>query len=128
MGDNAMTTRKRHSPAEITLKLAKAEALIATGMRQQEVARTLGVSVMTYHRWRKANAGRGELHSILATNAAGAPIPEAERLERIADLELENSRLRRLVTDLLLDKIKLEQAVPARRLDEENDSTGHSPH
>jgi transcriptional regulator with XRE-family HTH domain len=124
-----MGTRKRHSQTEIAVKLAKAEALIATGMRQQEVARTLGVSVMTYHRWRKANSGHRDLQSVLAAHASGAlQIPEAERLGRIADLELENARLRRLVTDLLLEKIKLEQAVPARQLDEATDSTAHSPH
>jgi hypothetical protein len=31
--------------------------------------------------------------------------------DRIAELQLENSRLRRLVTDLLLEKIKLEEAA-----------------
>ena len=49
-----MAKRKRHSPAEIAAKLAQAEQLIAQGRRQQEVARSLGVSVMTFHRWRKA--------------------------------------------------------------------------
>jgi hypothetical protein len=49
------------------------------------------------------------------------------RLERIADLELENLRLRKLVTDLLLEKIKLEQALTARQLDEADNSV-LSPH
>jgi len=35
--------------------------------------------------------------------------------DRIAELQLENSRLRRLVTDLLLEKIKLEEAAQSQR-------------
>jgi transposase-like protein len=105
---------------EIAAKLAKAEALTATGMRQQEVARTLGVSVMTYHRWRKAHAERPGLAKQAGQSS------EVAMPERIADLELENSRLRRLVTDLLLEKIKLEQA--AARLEPGDDETTHSPH
>jgi hypothetical protein len=47
---------------------------------------------MTLHRWRKAP-------------------PEPEPADhRIAKLQVENSRLRRLVTDLLLEKIKVEEA------------------
>jgi putative transposase len=127
MGDIKMSTRKRHSQAEIAVKLAKAEALTATGMRQQEVARTLGVSVMTYHRWRKAHSERPDLQSIVSMNAKqGEQISEAALLEKITDLELENSRLRRLVTDLLLEKIKLEQAAP--RIEPGGDETTHSPH
>ncbi len=119
-----MSLRKRHSPAEIAVKLAKAQALIATGMRQQEVARTLGVSVMTYHRWRKAHSERRDLQSIVS--APAVQISDAVQLERIASLELENSRLRRLVTDLLLEKLKLEQAAP--QIDPGSDSATHSPH
>jgi hypothetical protein len=34
--------------------------------------------------------------------------------DRIAELQLENSRLRRLVTDLLLEKVKLEEAAQSQ--------------
>jgi hypothetical protein len=37
--------------------------------------------------------------------------------DRIAELQLENSRLRRLVTDLLLENIKLEEAAQAQKFD-----------
>jgi transposase-like protein len=88
---------KRHSRAEIATKLAEANDLATRGKLQSEIARTLGVSVMTLHRWRKAPPGASE--------------PDPTRGGRIAELQLENSRLRRLVTDLLLEKIKLEEAT-----------------
>jgi putative transposase len=90
-----MANKKRHSRVEIASKLTQAD-LATQGKLQSEIARTLGVSVMTLHRWRKAPPG---------------PRPA---LVRIAELQLENSRLRRLVTDLLLEKIKLEEAAQSQ--------------
>jgi putative transposase len=86
----AMAKKKRHSRAEIATKLAQANELATQGKLQGEIAHTLGVSVMTLHRWHKAD-------------------------DRIAELQLENSRLRRLVTDLLLEKIRLEEAAQSQR-------------
>jgi putative transposase len=111
-----MPRRKRHSHAEIAAKLAQAEQLIAQGRRQQEVARSLGVSVMTFHRWRKAQPAR---HATAGGEAAATAqrieeLSEPERLSRIAELQLENKRLRQLVTDLLLEKVQLEEASPRR--------------
>jgi putative transposase len=110
-----MIKRKRHSPIEISAKLAQADELIAQGRRNQEIARTLGVSVMTFHRWRKSQPARRDPHA----ETPGEPRPidqlsEAESLGLIAELQLENSRLRRLVTDLLLEKIKLEEGSARR--------------
>jgi putative transposase len=99
----AMAKKKRHSRVEIATKLAQANDLATQGKLQSEIARTLGVSVMTLHRWRTHEASQPD-----RTPGDGA---------RIAELQLENSRLRRLVTDLLLEKIKLEEAggaIPAR--------------
>jgi hypothetical protein len=96
-----MAKKKRHSRVEIATKLAQANDLAAQGKLQSEIARMLGVSVMTLHRWRTHEASQPDLGD------AG---------DEIAELELENSRLRRLVTDLLLEKIKLEEAgraIPA---------------
>jgi hypothetical protein len=62
---------------------------------------------MTLHRWRKRS---------LAPRAAPAgpngpgQLDQTPHASRIAELQLENSRLRRLVTDLLLEKVKLEEA------------------
>jgi putative transposase len=98
-----MPRQKRHSRVEVATKLAQANDLARQGKLQSEIARTLGVSVMTLHRWRKAPPGPQPAHE--------TDEPNRTRSDRIAELQLENSRLRRLVTDLLLEKIKLEEAA-----------------
>src|SRR5262249_53037358 len=79
------------------------------GELQSEIARTLGVSVMTLHRWRKAPP-RPQF-ALVATVEGREPDRTRGADDRIAELQLENSRLRRLVTDLLLEKVKLEEAA-----------------
>jgi putative transposase len=101
----AMAKQKRHSRVEIATKLAQANDLARQGKVQSEIARTLGVSVMTLHRWRKAQPGPQPAPE------PGHPDRTRSGDDRIAEVELENSRLRRLVTDLLLEKIKLEEAA-----------------
>jgi putative transposase len=97
-----MHSTRRHLPAEITALLAQADDLAGQGRRQIDIAQTLGVSVMTLHRWRKN-----------AQSETGQFEQEARR-RRLADLQVENSRLRRLVTDLMLEKIELEEAARRR--------------
>jgi len=105
----AMAKKKRHSRVEIASKLAQANDLATQGKLQSEIARTLGVSVMTLHRWRKAPPGpQAEFAAIQETGQLGRTRGGGDR---IAELQLENSRLRRLVTDLLLEKVKLEEAA-----------------
>ena len=100
--------KPRHTELEIAAKLAEADEMAARGVPHGEIAKSLGVSIMTYHRWRKARAGSLRL--------AG----EAEQtglIGQLRELQLENSRLRRLVTDLLLKNVELEDSdmmVPAR--------------
>src|SRR5262245_58854673 len=94
-----MTKKRKHSKAEIGAKLAEAEDLATQGKLQSEIARALGVSVMTLHRWRK-----------LPSQSNGSSQIDQTPQTRIAELQLENSRLRRLVTDLLLENMKLEEA------------------
>ena len=96
-----MAKWKRHSRAEIASKLAQANELAT----QSEIARALGVSVMTLRRWRKAPPGSHLVRDV------GEADGMRGRGDRIAELQLENSRLRRLVTDLLLEKVKLEEAA-----------------
>src|SRR6202035_4763498 len=102
-----MAKKKRHSKVEVATKLAQANDLARQGELQSDIARTLGVSVMTLHRWRKAPAnahpGSGTERESGGSNA------DHNQEERIAELRLENSRLRRLVTDLLLEKMKIEE-------------------
>src|SRR6266481_2659643 len=101
----AMAKKKRHSKVEIATKLAHANNLATQGKLQSEIARALGVSVMTLHRWRKAPPGPQPDGPDRTRGGAG----------RIAELQLENSRLRRLVTDLLLEKIRLEEGAKGQK-------------
>jgi putative transposase len=107
-----MAKKKMHSRVEIASKLAQANDLATQGKLQTEIARTLGVSVMTLHRWRKAPPGPQP--AFVAMHEAGQPDATDGGGDRIAELQLENSRLRRLVTDLLLEKIKLEESVQSQ--------------
>ena len=114
-----MAKKKGHSRVEIATKLAQANDLAMRGKLQSEIARTLGVSVMTLHRWRKAPPGPQPAHEVVQpgrTRGAG---------DRIAQLQLENSQLRRLVTDLLLEKIKLEEAVQRQNFSARRGRDGH---
>src|SRR5262245_13941262 len=97
----AMPKKKRHSRVEIATKLAQANDLATQGKLQREIARSLGVSIMTLHRWRKE---------------ASQPDRAPSGGTRLAELQLENSRLRRLVTDLLLEKTKLEEAAQRQKV------------
>ncbi len=103
-----MAKKKRHSAAEIAAKLREADALAAAGRGQSEIAKALAISVMTLHRWRK-----GQLQLQRSKGASLAPAipldPAPNTAARIAELQLENTRLRRLVTDLLLEKTRLEE-------------------
>ncbi len=114
--------RKRHSLSEIAAKLQHADELAADGMLQNDIARDLGVSVMTYHRWR-AKRPRLERAPPLAPALERAPPAEPreargaglhDERDRSAELDrlrVENTRLRRLLTDLLLEKAKLEETL-----------------
>ena len=85
--------QKRYRPEEIIAKLREAEVLLGEGKRVPEVVKTLGVHEVTYYRWRK--------------EYGGLQVSQAKRLK---DLERENARLRRAVSDLTLDKLILQEA------------------
>ena len=80
---------KRHGPEEIIGKLREAEIILA-----QDACRRIAVSEQTYYRWRKEYGG-------LKTDQA----------RRMKDLEKENLRLRRAISDLTLDKLILQEAA-----------------
>jgi putative transposase len=69
---------------------------------------------MTLHRWRKALLGVQA--AVVAPHDTGQPDGTRGADDRIAELQLENSRLRRLVTDLLLGKIKLEESAQSQMM------------
>ena len=85
---------KRHKPEEIVSKLRQADVLIAQGSKISDVVRTLGVTQVTYYRWRREFGGL-----------------QTDQVKRMKDLELENQRLRRAVSDLTLDKLILAEAA-----------------
>ena len=114
MDGERIVTRQRHTAAEIATKLTTADDMAAQGRLQSDIAKSLGISVMTYHRWRKARGVSGRRASRAVTDAERMDIaPERGQMNEIRELQLENSRLRRLVTDLLLEKVKLEEGLHA---------------
>jgi transposase-like protein len=86
--------RKRYRPEEIIAKLRQAEVLINQGKKMPEVIKAIGVSEVSYYRWRKEYGGLN--------------VSQAKRLK---ELERENTRLRRAVSDLTLDKLILQEAA-----------------
>ena len=114
-------TYRKHSKTEIVALLAQANELATQGKVQSEIADKLGISVMTLHRWRKAPVAGDDAQSA-AVQSEGI-----DQSQRISELELENSRLRRLVTDLLLEKIDLEEEL-ARSPNETTSSLGAFGH
>jgi len=99
--------------------------MAAQGVLHRDIAKSLGISVMTYHRWRKARGASARSTSRLAAAAERAEIPiDREEIGQIRELKIENSRLRRLVTDLLLEKVELEESLQGvstnRRMVERN--------
>ena len=104
---------KKHSRQEILLKLGQADELARAGKSQVQICKALGVSVMTFHRWRKLSLRKGEVKpapSLPAEPSTTTPSTRAE-MRRVQDeLTIENRRLRKIVTDLLLEKMKIEEA------------------
>jgi transposase-like protein len=86
--------RKRTSPETIIHRLREAEILISQGRTVREAAKQIGVTEQTYYRWRKAYGGM---------------VPSQAR--RLKELEWENTRLKKLVAELSLDKSILEEAL-----------------
>lgn len=84
--------RKRHSPEEIIGKLREAEVLIARGSTTPQAAKAIGVTEQTYYRWRREYGGM-----------------KVDQARRLKQLERENQRLRKAVSDLTLDKMILEE-------------------
>jgi putative transposase len=85
---------KREKPEDIVLKLRQVEVLQGQGKSVSEAVRQIGVTVQTYYRWRKEYGGMNR-----------------DQLKRLKELETENTRLRRAVSDLTLDKMILAEAA-----------------
>ncbi len=108
---------RRHDSREISDKLAQADQLAAKGKTQREISKALGVSIMTYHRWKKMLKSPEPVMDGAGNEiSSGLSGPrEASTEETIKRLEVENAQLRRLVTDMLLEKLKYEEELRARQ-------------
>jgi putative transposase len=86
--------RKRHTAEEIVVKLRQVDVLMAQGKPVADAVRMIGVTEVTYYRWRNEYGGL-----------------KGDQVKRLKELETENGRLRRAVSDLTLDKLILTEAA-----------------
>lgn len=86
--------RKRFTPEQIIAKLREAEVLIAQGQSVAQACKRIEVTEQTYYRWRREYGGL-----------------KLDQARKMKELEKENARLRKLVADLNLDKLILEEAA-----------------
>src|SRR4029450_2525832 len=86
--------KKRYTPEEIVAKLRQVDVMVSQGQNIADAIRQIGVSEVTYYRWRQEYGGL-----------------KADQVKRLKELEQENSRLRRAVSDLTLDKLILQEAA-----------------
>lgn len=86
--------KRTYKPEEIVAKLRQADVLIAQGSKIPDVVRTIGVTQVTYYRWRREFGGL-----------------QLDQVRRMKELEQENARLRKAVSDLTLDKMILAEAA-----------------
>ncbi|WP_238197727.1 transposase, partial [Methylobacterium tardum] len=84
---------KHPKPEEIVAKLRQADVLISQGQSVSDAIRAIGVSSVTYYRWRREFGGL-----------------KSDQVRRMRDLETENQRLRKAIADLTLDKLILQEA------------------
>ena len=85
-----MGKHKRHSAEQIVRKLQDGDRLLNAGRTVAQVLQALEVSEATYHRWRNQYGGM-----------------KCEEAKRLKELELENTRLKKLLAEAELDKAML---------------------
>ena len=86
--------RKHHKPEEIVVKLRQVDVLVSQGQNIADAIRQIGVSEVTYYRWRQEFGGL-----------------KTDQVNRLKELETENTRLRKAISDLTLDKLILQEAA-----------------
>ena len=89
-----MASKKHYTVEQIIGKLREAEVRLGRGSKLGDVCRSLGISEQTYYRWRREYGGL-----------------KLDQAKRLKELERENARLRRAVSDLTLDKLILKEAA-----------------
>jgi len=78
--------KKRHTPEQIVRMLRQANAELAAGASVPEVAKRLGISEATFHRWRNQYGGM-----------------KTDAMKRLKELEKENARLKKIVAQQAVD-------------------------
>jgi putative transposase len=78
--------KKRHTPEQIVRMLREADTELAAGASVPQIARKLGISEATFHRWRN-QYGR----------------MKADATKRLKELEKENARLKKIVAEQAVD-------------------------
>jgi putative transposase len=86
--------RKRYKPDETVAKLRQVDVLVSQGSAMADAIRQIGVSEVTFYRWRR------EFVRL-----------KTDQVKRLKELELENGRLRKAISDLTLDKLILTEAA-----------------
>ena len=89
--------RKRHSPDQIIRKLREADAKLSQGQNIVPVCQALEISEQTFHRWRNQYGGM-----------------KANEARRLKELEMENTRLKKIVAHLELDKLILQEVLKGK--------------
>lgn len=89
--------RKGKSIEEIIAALREAEVRIAQGETVGKICRQLGVSEQTYYKWRREYGGL-----------------KMDQAKRLKELERENERLKKAVSELTLDKLILKEALTGK--------------
>ena len=87
-------TGKREKAEDVVMKLRQIEVLQGQGKSVSDAVRQIGVTIQTYYRWRREYGGMTR-----------------DQAKRLKELEAENTRLRRAVSDLTLDKLILTEAA-----------------
>jgi len=85
--------KKGYTPEQIIGKLREAEVLLSQGATLSIILKKIGVSDVTYYRWRREYGGM-----------------RVDQAHRLKQLEQENTRLKKLVADLSLDNEILKEA------------------
>ncbi len=98
--------QEKHKPEEIVAKLREVDVQVSQGRSVAEAVRSIGVTQFSYYRWRKEFGGL-----------------KADQVKRLKELESEasnatgssempnNERLRKAVSDLMLEKLILREAA-----------------
>jgi transposase-like protein len=89
--------KQRYTTEEIIHKLREADVLIGQGQTIAQVTKQIGLTEQTYFRWRKSHGGL-----------------RIDQAKRLRELEAENSRLKRAVADLTVDKIILKEVAEGK--------------